>query len=41
MKGNGRAVGLTENPKAFKRWIIAGPEQAKLLTEFEDQFLDD
>ncbi|KAG0727160.1 hypothetical protein GWK47_004058 [Chionoecetes opilio] len=29
------AVGLTENPTAFKKWMIAGPEQARILTEFE------
>lgn len=23
---------------AFKRWMVAGPEQARLLTEFESQF---
>jgi len=39
VKGSGGAVGLTENPKAFRRWMIAGPEQARLLTEFEDRFL--
>ena len=40
MKGSGGAVGLTENPSAFRRWMIAGPEQARLLLEFESQFLD-
>jgi hypothetical protein len=29
--GSGGAVGLTENPSAFKTWVIAGPEQAILL----------
>jgi len=38
VKGTGGAVGLTENPVAFKRWMVAGPEQARLLTEFETQF---
>jgi len=37
VKGSGGAVGLTENPKAFKWWMVAGPEQARLLAEFEDQ----
>ena len=40
VKGSGGAVGLTENPSAFRRWMIAGPEQARLLLEFESQFLD-
>ena len=39
VRGSGGAVGLTENPKAFRRWMVAGPEQARLLTEFEDQYM--
>ena len=35
VKGSGGAVGLTENPSAFRKWIISGPEQARLLKEFE------
>ncbi len=35
VKGPGGAVGLTENPAAFGRWMVAGPEQARLLQEFE------
>ena len=27
VKGDGGAVGLTENLVAFRRWMIAGPEQ--------------
>ena len=38
VKCSGGAVGLTENPSAFRRWMIAGPEQARLLAEFEEQF---
>lgn len=40
VKGSGGAVGLTENPSAFRRWMVAGPEQARILTEFESQFLE-
>ena len=36
VKGNGLA---TENPDAFQRWMIAGPEQARLLTQFESEYL--
>ena len=25
VKGDGGAVGLTKNPSAFRRWMIAGP----------------
>ena len=39
VKGSGGAVGLTENPSAFKKWMVAGPEQARLTTEFEEQYL--
>jgi hypothetical protein len=31
-------VGLAENPSAFKKWMIAGPEQARLLKEFEQEY---
>ena len=41
MKGNGGVVGLTENQVALKRWIIAGPEKARLITEFERTYLPD
>ncbi len=36
MKGDGGAVGLTENPSALRRWMVAGPEIARLVTEFEN-----
>ena len=35
VKQSGGAVGLTENPSAFRKWMTAGPEQARLLKEFE------
>lgn len=41
VKGSGGAVGLTENPVAFRRWMVAGPEMARLLKEFENDFLPD
>ena len=39
VKGSGGAVGLTQNPSAFRKWLLAGPEQARLIEEFEKQFL--
>ena len=33
VKRSGGAVALTENPSAFKKWMIAGTEQARLLKE--------
>ena len=38
VKSSGGAVGLTENPR---RWMVAGPEQARLLMEFESQFMEE
>jgi hypothetical protein len=39
VKGSDGAVGLTENLSyPFKKWMLAGPEQARLLTEFEAQY---
>ena len=35
VKSEGGAVGLTENPHGFQKWMLAGPEQARLLKEFE------
>ena len=35
VKGEGGAIGLTENPQAFLRWMVAGPEIARVITEFE------
>ena len=36
VKGDGGAVGLTENPAALRRWMVAGPEMASLVIQFED-----
>jgi hypothetical protein len=35
VKGEGGAVGLTENPSALKRWMISGREIARIVSEFE------
>ena len=37
VKGEGGAVGLTNNPSALRRWMIAGPEIARMVEEFEKQ----
>ena len=36
IKGDGGAVGLTDNPSALLRWMIAGPEVARAIEEFRD-----
>ena len=35
VKGRGGAIGLMDNPAALTRWMVAGPEQARHLQEFE------
>ena len=35
VKGEGGAVGLTESPQALRRWMVSGPELARLVNEFE------
>lgn len=36
IKESGGAVGLTDNPGALRRWMVAGPEVARMITEYED-----
>lgn len=38
IKGDGGAVGLTENPAALRRWMVAGPEITRVVKEFESTF---
>ena len=38
IKGDGGAVGLTENQQALERWLLAGPEISRLVIEFENSF---
>ena len=39
VKGDGGAVGLTENPSALRRWMLAGPEITRIIGEFEGQLV--
>ena len=34
VKGDGGAVGLTENLAALRRWMVSGPEMARFIEEF-------
>jgi len=36
IKGDGGAVGLTDNPSALRRWMVAGPEVARVIEQFQD-----
>ena len=33
VKGDGGAIGLTEDPAALRRWMVAGPEISRLIEE--------
>ena len=35
VKGDGGAVRLTQNPSALRRWMVSGPEMARLVEEFQ------
>ncbi len=35
MKGDGGAIGLTENSTALHRWMVSGPEMTRLIGEFQ------
>ena len=35
VKGDGGAIGLTENSRHLMRWMVAGPEMARVIGEFE------
>ena len=39
VKGDGGAVGLTDDPSALRRWMVAGPEIARMIDEFENLVL--
>lgn len=35
IKGDGGAVGLMDNPSALQRWMVTGPEVARVIGEFD------
>ena len=37
VKGEGGAIGLTENAEALHRWMVSGPEVSRLIQEFLNQ----
>ncbi|KAK3922266.1 Phosphoglycerate kinase [Frankliniella fusca] len=36
LKGDGGMIGLTENPAALRKWMLATPELVRMNTEFEE-----
>lgn len=41
VKGSGGVIGLTEDPAALQKWLVSGPEMARVIKSFEDAFLPD
>jgi len=41
VKGSGGCVGLTENPAAFRHWMLSGPELARPQRQFEEEYFPD
>jgi hypothetical protein len=41
VKGISGAVGLSENLEALQRWMTAGPEVARFISEFEQASVSD
>ena len=37
IKADGGAIGLTEDPSALRRWMVAGPEVSRLVSMYEIQ----
>ena len=37
-KGERGVIGITDNAAALTKWIIAGPEVARIIEEFEKSF---
>ena len=35
IKGDGGAVGVTENPSALRRWMVSGPEVSHLVAQYD------
>ena len=35
VKGDGGAIGLTEDPSALRRWMVSGPEVSQLVNQYE------
>ena len=40
VKESGGAIRLTTDPLALRRWMVAGPEVARIVSEFEDYVME-
>ena len=36
IKGDGGAIGLTEDPAVLRRWMVAGPEVSRRVAAYEN-----
>ena len=36
IKGDGGAIGLTEDPAVLRRWMVAGPEVSRRVAVYEN-----
>jgi len=36
IKGDSGAVGITEDPSALRRWMVAGPAVSQLVAQYEE-----
>ena len=41
IKGDCGGIGITETPGALLRWMVAGPELARVVKEFESTLKED
>lgn len=41
IKGSGGVIGLIDNQTALRRWMLAGPELARMVEEFESEYVGD
>ena len=37
LNGDGGVIRITENEAALKHWMVAGPQVARFLTDYEDK----
>ena len=38
VKGDGGIIGITENDETLRRWMVAGPETAQLLSDYNNKY---
>lgn len=39
LKVDGSIIGITDNPSALLRWMVASPEMAKMVQTFESEYM--